>query len=224
MSRPSASGGFGSAVLPVEIRRSARRTRTVSAVERDGVLVVMLPAGMSAAQERHWVAQMRERLARQRARRDRAGARSDAELMRRAGELSRRYLDGRACPSSVRWVDNQHRRWGSCTAAHGTIRLSAALRDMPGWVQDYVLLHELAHLLVAGHGPGFWRLVERYERTERARGYLQGVVAAKTLPDQPAYPSGGDTDDEPDDEPDEEPKEPESPDGGRDEPDAGRLF
>lgn len=155
----------------------------------------MLPAGMTAAQERHWVAQMRERVARQHARRERAAERTDDELSARAHELSRRYLGGQARPASVRWVDNQHRRWGSCTPARRAIRLSVVLRDMPAWVQDYVLVHELAHLLVPGHGPDFWRLVERYERTERARGYLEGVVAAKTLPDQPDYPGGGiDTD------------------------------
>ena len=49
---------------------------------------------------------------------------------------------------------------------------------MPDWVLDYVLVHELAHLVVPGHGPQFWSLVDRYPRTERARGYLEGVAAA----------------------------------------------
>ena len=46
---------------------------------------------------------------------------------------------------------------------------------MPAWVRDYVVMHELAHLLVAGHGPRFWELVNRYPLTERARGYLMAV-------------------------------------------------
>ena len=59
--------------------------------------------------------------------------------------------------------------------------MSDKLRDMPSWVQDYVLLHELAHLLVPGHGADFWAWVQRYPRTERARGYLDGVSAAAGL-------------------------------------------
>ena len=48
---------------------------------------------------------------------------------------------------------------------------------MPPWVLDYVILHELTHLLQPGHGRAFWSLLESYPRTERARGYLEGVAA-----------------------------------------------
>ncbi len=82
----------------------------------------------------------------------------------------------------MRWVGAMRSRWASCTPAERTIRLSRALQDLPVWVQDYVLLHELAHLIEPGHGPRFWRLLEGYPRTERARGYLDGVSAAARLP------------------------------------------
>jgi predicted metal-dependent hydrolase len=106
---------------------------------------------------------------------------SDDQLLARASELSRRHLSGRARPASVRWVTNQGSRWGSCTPADRTIRLSTRLQGMPSWVVDYVLLHELAHLLVPGHGADFWALLEPYPRTERARGYLEGVSATAGL-------------------------------------------
>lgn len=153
---------------------------------RDGdKTVVMLPSRLSQAEEEQWVATLLQRLAdRERRRRP-----SDVALLDRARELSRRYLDAAADPVSVRWVNNQRSRWGSCTPDDGTIRLSTRLRGMPAWVVDYVLVHELAHLLVPGHGPEFWRLVARYPKTERARGYLEGVAAAAHLP------AAGDIDD-----------------------------
>jgi len=52
---------------------------------------------------------------------------------------------------------------------------------MPEYVVDYVLVHELAHLLEHGHGPAFWALVDRYPRTERARGFLDGICLAAGL-------------------------------------------
>lgn len=161
----------------VDIRRSARRRQTVSAYRDGDRTVVLIPARMSRAEERRWVVVMLERLARQ----DSRLRPSDAELLARARDLSRRFLGGRARPTSVRWVTNQGSRWGSATPVDGTVRLSTRLQGMPAWVVDYVLVHELAHLLVPGHGPAFWAEVERFPRTERARGYLEGVSATAGL-------------------------------------------
>jgi len=149
---------------------------------------------MSRAEERRWVEVMLERLAAQDRRRGGRAGRGDAELAERAAELSRRYLGGAdgPIPASVRWVGNQESRWGSCTPADGTIRLSDRLRTMPSWVIDYVLVHELAHLIEPGHGPRFQRLVERYPKVERARGYLLGVSAAGA--GGAPYPADGDLD------------------------------
>ncbi|AZS74029.1 metal-dependent hydrolase [Streptomyces lydicus] len=173
------AGGPGTSA--VEVRRSSRRRRTVSAYREGDRTVVLIPARMSEAEERRWVTVMLDKLAAQESKR----MLGDGELAERARRLSGQYLDGRARPASVRWVTNQNTRWGSCTPAEGSIRLSHRLQGMPEYVIDYVLLHELAHLLVPGHGPRFWRLLESYPRTERARGYLEGVVAADRLPHLP---------------------------------------
>jgi len=169
---------------PIEVRRSARRKRTVSAYRDGDKIVVLMPARLSKAQEQRLTAEMVERLRGREANRARGGARSsDAVLLARGRELARDYLDGRAEPASVRWVTNMNHRWGSCTTTDGTIRLSHRLRSMPSWVIDYVLVHELTHLLVPGHGPDFWAWVDRYPRTERARGFLEGVAVAAQLPE-----------------------------------------
>lgn len=162
----------------VDIVRSRRRKRTVSAYRDGERTVVLLPAGMARPDEERWVADMLQRLAAREAR-QRTG---DGDLMARARSLSSRFLAGRAEPLSVRWVGNQRGRWGSCTPSDRTIRLSDRLQGMPPWVVDYVLVHELAHLLVPAHGADFWALVDAYPRTERARGYLEGVAAAAGLP------------------------------------------
>ncbi|MGK5626907.1 M48 metallopeptidase family protein [Streptomyces sp. URMC 123] len=171
-----------SATSAVEVRRSARRRRTVSAYREGDRTVVLIPARMTEAEERRWVTVMLDKLAAQESRR----VLGDSQLVARAERLSAQYLGGRARPASVRWVTNQNTRWGSCTPAEGSIRLSHRLQGMPDYVIDYVLLHELAHLLVPGHGAAFWRLLETYPRTERARGYLEGVAAVDHLPHLPA--------------------------------------
>jgi predicted metal-dependent hydrolase len=171
---------FGVGGETVEIRRSARRRRTVSAYRDGSRIVVMIPARFTRAEEAEWVAKMVLRLRTQNQRGRRRGS-GDAAIARRAAQLSALYLGGRAEPATVRWVATMRTRWASCTPVDATIRMSERLRELPAWVQDYVLLHELAHLIVPGHGPDFWKLVDRYPRTERARGYLDGVSAAAGL-------------------------------------------
>jgi predicted metal-dependent hydrolase len=164
----------------VEVRRSQRRRRTVSAYRDGERVVVLIPDQFSRAEESEWVDRMLARLAA----RDRRLSRSDAELLARARLLTGRYLaefETAAAPASVRWVTNQSGRWGSCTPVDRTIRISHRIQDMPDWVIDYVLLHELCHLIVPSHSARFWRLVGRYPRAERARGYLEGVSAATGL-------------------------------------------
>ena len=162
----------------VEVRRSRRRRRTVSAYRHDdGQIVVLIPARLSKAEEREWVSLMVARIEKQEQKRKP----SDEALEKRAKVLSERYLEGLARPESVRWVANQEQRWGSCTPATGTIRLSNRLQGMPAWVIDYVLLHELAHLLERKHTTAFWRMVDRYPKAERAKGFLEGVAQAAHL-------------------------------------------
>ncbi len=173
----------------VEIRRSRKRVRTVTAWREGGRTVVAIPARFTRAQETEWVRRMLVRLdAQERRRRP-----SDAELVARAADLSTRYLQGRAVPTSVRWADNQGRRWGSCTPADGTIRISDRVRGMPRWVLDYVILHELVHLLHSGHGPEFWSELDAYPRTQRARGFLEGYAYLDERTSGPA-PEGAEPD------------------------------
>jgi predicted metal-dependent hydrolase len=166
----------------VEVVRSPKRRKTVQARLVDGVVRVSIPARMSKAEEEKWVAEMVGRFSRRR-------STEPIDLSARAEVLATRY--GLPQPTSIRWVDNQEWRWGSCTPADRSIRLSTRLGGFPSWVVDYVLVHELAHLLVGGHGRDFWELVNRYPKTERARGFLiaKGLDGEDDAPPAEGRPS-----------------------------------
>jgi predicted metal-dependent hydrolase len=164
--------------MDVRIVRSERRQRTISARMEAGVLVVRLPAGLPPEQEQEWVERMRQRV---QGRQRNAELNGDGALRQRAEELNRTYFGGTLQIADIRYVPNQGARWGSCTTTQGTIRLSDRLTQVPDWVRDYVIVHELAHLVRADHSPAFWRLVQRYKLTERARGYLLALGLEEDL-------------------------------------------
>lgn len=164
----------------IELQRSRRRRKTVSAYARDGVVVVQVPAGLPPHREQEIVADLVDRVTgRQRA--QEVGG--DEQLAARAARLADRYLDG-VRPVSVRWSDRMERRYGSCSQADGEIRISRRLARCPEYVLDAILVHELAHLQAAGHGSRFRSLVARYPHHDRAEGFLDGMrhaAAGNTL-------------------------------------------
>lgn len=155
----------------IRVVRSDRRRRTVSArlVEDGAVLEVLAPAEATDAELGPIIEKLKGRVLRQAVRRDTA---DDTVLARRAAELNRQYFEGKLRWAEIRYVTNQQHRYGSCTPATGVIRISHRVATMPAWVRDYILVHELAHLKEANHGSRFWKLVQRYPKVERARGYL----------------------------------------------------
>ena len=157
--------------MQVKVIRSKKRKKTVSARLVDGVLQVRAPAHLSDAELAPIVNQLESRLKR-RAKRAKL---DDGLLQRRARELNRTCLDGKAEWTSIRWVTNQNKRAGSCTPSTGAIRISHRVAEMPGFVRDYVLVHELAHLIEPNHSARFWELVNGYPKAERARGFLMGI-------------------------------------------------
>jgi predicted metal-dependent hydrolase len=160
---PGDPGGSGVAQLEVEVVRSTKRRKSVSARIVDGRIVVRMPQWMTKAQEAEYVTALVARLERQH-------TAQRVDLATRAAELAARY--GLPLPSSIRWVTNQRHRWGSCTPETGEIRISDRIAGFPGWVLDAVIVHELAHLVHLHHTPEFWALANRYPKIERAYGFL----------------------------------------------------
>jgi predicted metal-dependent hydrolase len=183
-SRTKSSESSQSTAVPnprVEVRRSSRRKRTVTAYRERDTIVVLIPQRMSKTDEQTFVRDMVQKVL---AREARASApRGDEALAARAHELAATYLapalDQMPEPTAVSWVTNQQQRWGSCTPSTGLIRLSHRLQPLPAWVVDYVLLHELAHLVEPTHSDRFWSLVGRYPAAEKAKGYLEGYLAGE---------------------------------------------
>lgn len=162
----TAAVGPAPATLPVEVIRSAKRTRTAGARIVDGRIVVRVPQRMSQQDVDACVASLVAKL-------ERAHRADAVDLEERARVLARRY--DLPEPSSIRWVSNQAHRWGSCSPTSGAVRISDRLAGFPEWVVDAVVVHELAHLRHADHSRAFWALVERYPKTERARGFLMAA-------------------------------------------------
>lgn len=147
----------------VEVVRSKKRRRSVSAQLVGDVLRVSIPSWMSASEERASVDDMVRRFRRRM-------ATTDIDLTDRARRLARTHSLRE--PATIAWAENLTSVWGLCTPSASDIRISTRLVGFPTWVLDYVIVHELAHLHVLGHGPDFWALVGRYPKSERAIGYL----------------------------------------------------
>jgi len=116
-------------------------------------------------------------LARRMIRRERARKinRSDEAL-----ELARRVAKRFSNPPEIvdaRFSTQQHSRWGSYSTRTRTIQLNAVLRQMPSWVLEAVVAHELAHIDHPDHSAAFWNLLRKVcPQTDRARAFLEGVT------------------------------------------------
>ena len=151
---------------PVEIIRSAKRKKTVAARLVRGVIEVRVPARLSEVEVQRHTAALVAKIERQT-----ASESVDLEVL--AASLAERY--DVPVPETIRWVSNQAHRWGSCTMADRSVRISDRLGDVPRFVLEYVVLHELTHLVEADHGPAFKELMARYPKAERAEGYLMAL-------------------------------------------------
>jgi len=152
--------------LPVRIIRSARRKKTVSARIVNNTIEVRVPQMLSVTEVDEHVSNLVGRL-------ERSRRSSELDLDRRAARLAEKF--DLPTPASVEWSSRQNTRWGSCTPAASTIRLSDRMVGFPDWVIDYVLVHELAHLVESNHSLEFHTIVDKYPFAERAEGFLSAV-------------------------------------------------
>jgi predicted metal-dependent hydrolase len=177
-----------SGVDDVEIRviESPRRKKTVSARIVGSTIEIRIPEGLRAVDRDRHIQELSTKLLRKR-------ARSEIDITERATRLAEQY--GLPQPNSVSWSARQNSRWGSCTPADASIRLSHRLSEFPQWVLDYVIVHELAHLAEPNHSAAFHALVSRFPRAERAEGFLIAVALGHGGPAAGITFGNGDTHD-----------------------------
>jgi predicted metal-dependent hydrolase len=164
----------------VRVIRSSRRKRSISALRQNGIIEIHIPDRMSRKDEIAVIPEMIEIVLRREAK----NRSSDEVLTTMATELLQKYLpDFHERPTAITWRQMRE-RWGSCTTGDGTIRISLRLNGAPDYVVGCVLIHELIHLRVPGHGKDFHEYLARYPDRERAEAFLEGFEAGlSALPD-----------------------------------------
>ncbi|HQO76915.1 MAG TPA: M48 family metallopeptidase [Thermodesulfobacteriota bacterium] len=154
--------------MDIRIIRSRRRTKTVGARIVNGILEISAPVHLSDEALKPVIAQLQARMEKKR----RKQRLDDAQLEQTAQRLNARYFNNELTWASISWSMQQDTLRGSCTPTRRTIRISHRIAAMPRFVKEYVIMHELAHLVYPDHSPRFWKLVNRFPYTERARGFL----------------------------------------------------
>jgi len=155
--------------LEYKLVRSRRKTVAI-AFDKDGMLVVRAPMRLERARIDALLAEKsalieKHRLRRQQYEQSRLPEPTEAEraeliaqAKRTLPQLVHLYSSVMGVrPVSVR-ITSAQTRWGSCSAK-GTICFSWRLMRMPADFVEYVVVHELAHLVELNHSPRFWAVV-----------------------------------------------------------------
>lgn len=156
-------------IKEVKVIRTRRRSRSASARMVRDTLYVRVPYRIADTDLEAVVKDLKGRIEKKLLKKD---LNSDRSLARRASELNKQYFSGKLRFDSIEYVTDQSSKFGCCDYERRSIRIAHHVAFMPAWVRDYVLVHELAHLVCHGHGADFWKLVNRYRHTERAKGFL----------------------------------------------------
>ena len=159
--------------LALELKVVRKRVKNINARLHGHTLSVSAPHRVPARELEESILELARKLLR-RTRADALNSDGGAEAIAR--KVAARFPDPPDV-AEVRFVTNQTSQWGSYSRQTGVVRLNAALRQMPPWVLEAVVAHELAHTVHLDHSPAFWKLVRSVcPYTDRARDFLEGVT------------------------------------------------
>lgn len=158
--------------MEVKIVRSKRRKRTISARLVNNMLLVQAPEQISSNRLDNIIADFKLKFEKKKIKDD---LDKKQDLKEIAARLNQKYFGNKLKVNSIEYVTGQNSKYGCCNYHSADIRLSHKVGLMPKWVRDYVIIHELAHLIEPNHSRAFWNIVNRYRFSERAKGYLMAV-------------------------------------------------
>ncbi len=162
--------------MEIKIIRSGKRKRTISARLEGDVMQVQAPADIPEKKLADVIKGFQKRFENRARRKELNRGETLNDIFNR---LNERYFAGSLRVNSIEYVTNQEKKFGCCNYNSRTIRISHRLAGMPDWVRDYVIVHEMAHLLEPNHSKSFWNIAYRYQLAERARGFLMAVGMEK---------------------------------------------
>ncbi len=167
------------------LTRSRRKTLAIH-IKPDGAVEVRAPLRLAKFEidrfvtaKTAWILKNQERIAA-----EQSAAPSDLprprydkdEFVKTVGELIEKWERRLNVHTTFIGIRAMTSRWGSCTARTRRIRLNAALAYCSFDCLEYVVVHELAHLLESNHSPRFWAVV-----AEALPDYKERRKALKTF-------------------------------------------
>jgi len=155
----------------IQIIRSSKRQKTIQSRIVENVLRIYLPENLTNIEEEKWIKIMVDKNNDRKLKKE---INTNNLLQKRANELNKKFFKNNL-NFKIKFVSNQTSKFGSCTPKTKMIRISDKVATMPQWVQDYVIIHELAHLIHPNHSKNFWSKVNKYRYVERAKGYLIAI-------------------------------------------------
>ena len=158
--------------MEVKIIRSRRRKRTISARLVKDTLLVSAPLLLSQERLDKVIADFKVKFEKKKLKQELDRKQNLIDIVRK---LNEKYFENKLKINSIEYVTDQNSKYGCCNFRDGWIRVSHKVGLMPEWVRNYVIVHEMAHLIEPNHSSAFWDIVSRYKLAERARGYLMAA-------------------------------------------------
>ncbi|MEK7449990.1 MAG: M48 family metallopeptidase, partial [Planctomycetota bacterium] len=150
--------------MEIKVIRSAKRRRTISGRMVGETMFVNAPQHTPETELTKIIAKFQKRFERRKLRKELNLNDNLMDIFRR---LNEQYFDNGIDVQAIEYSTNQTSRWGVCNSRTKTILISHRLAEFPDWVRDYVIVHEMAHILQPNHSRRFWKLVRCYKRSER---------------------------------------------------------